>query len=168
MAGSERSSVLEYAMKLKILVCLSLITLVASLVPAAQAQTFSVIHTFSTGADGFNPLGGLTLDKTGKFYGTTWHGGAGNGTVFELTHSGSGWVLTRLYAFAGGDDGSYLYNKLTVSDGSFYGTTNAGGGDGCDGPGCGTIFNLRPSATACKTALCPVDGDRALSLHRRR
>ena len=34
-------------MKLKTLVCLSLITLVASLSPAAHAQTFSTIYAFT-------------------------------------------------------------------------------------------------------------------------
>ena len=47
MAGLERSPTLEHAMKLKTLVCLSLITLVASLSLAAHAQTFSVIYAFS-------------------------------------------------------------------------------------------------------------------------
>ena len=29
------------------------------------------------------------------------------------------------------------------------------GGDGYGGYGCGTVFNLKPPATVCKTALCP-------------
>jgi hypothetical protein len=39
-------------MKLKILVRLSLIALVASLSPAAHAQTFNVIHSFTGGING--------------------------------------------------------------------------------------------------------------------
>ena len=55
MAGLERSPTLEHAMKLKTLVCLSLITLVASLSLAAHAQTFSTIYAFA-GPRGVIPL----------------------------------------------------------------------------------------------------------------
>ena len=37
--------------------------------PAAQAQTYTVIHNFS-GAEGAYPDAGLTPDKSGDFYGT--------------------------------------------------------------------------------------------------
>jgi len=39
-------------------------------------------------------------------------------------------------------------------DGTLYGTTIYGGGGSCLG-GCGTVYNLKPPPTACKTALCP-------------
>ncbi len=41
----------------------------------SQAQTFSVIHNFSGGQDGATPYAGLTMDKAGNFYGTTFSGG---------------------------------------------------------------------------------------------
>ncbi len=37
----------------------------------AQAQTYTVIHNF-TGEDGADPLAGLTIDRGGKLYGTTY------------------------------------------------------------------------------------------------
>jgi hypothetical protein len=80
--------------------------------PAVQAQTFQVIHTF-TGPDGAAPNNGLTIDAAGNLYGTATEGGSygdncvgsgGCGTVFRLNHAASGWVLTALYIFAGGND----------------------------------------------------------------
>jgi hypothetical protein len=38
--------------------------------PAAEAQTYQVIYTF-TEQVGVNPVAGLTLDKAGNLYGTT-------------------------------------------------------------------------------------------------
>jgi uncharacterized repeat protein (TIGR03803 family) len=54
--------------------------------PGAQGKwTYSVLHRF-TGADGFDPEAGLTLDRKGNLYGTTVAGGAGGaGVVFEIT-----------------------------------------------------------------------------------
>lgn len=54
----------------------------------------TVLHTFTGGADGANPVGGLTMDAAGNLYGTAEVGGdlgcvVGNGygcgTVFEIT-----------------------------------------------------------------------------------
>jgi hypothetical protein len=55
-----------------------------------QAQTITVIHSFSGGADGAYPLADLIIDKAGNFYGTTFNGGSsacgavGCGLVFKL------------------------------------------------------------------------------------
>lgn len=130
----------------------------------AQAQTHKVIHNFTGGQDGANPHSGLTMDAAGNFYGTTYLGANGYGTVYKLTHKNSSWVLNPLYAFKGigANDGAAPYGRVIFGpDGSLYGTTAGGGqGAGCynfgnDTPaGCGTVFNLRPPATACKTVLC--------------
>ncbi len=80
-------------MKLKTLVCLSLITLVTSLVPAAHAQTYT--H-YRPGPDGVEPQAGVTV--RGDFvFGTTTRGGTGAGEVFEVKHLG------ELTNFGGGD-----------------------------------------------------------------
>ena len=64
---------------------------------AAQAQTFNVIHNFSGGQDGATPYTGLTMDKAGNFYGTTYAGGSSKlGTVYRLKRSGSSWVADGL------------------------------------------------------------------------
>jgi uncharacterized repeat protein (TIGR03803 family) len=76
-----------------------------------------------------------------------------------LKRSGSGWIFTPLYAFTGGSDGIAPAGVIFGPDGSLYGTTLQGGEGDCQylgGPytGCGTVFNLKPPATACKTAPC--------------
>src|ERR1017187_9922647 len=72
---------------------------------SAQAQTYTVIHTF-TGNDGAIPFAGLTMDSSGNLYGSTHGGGTDyNGTVFKLRHVGDGWILTPLHDFTGGNDG---------------------------------------------------------------
>ena len=118
---------------------------------AAQAQTLNVLHTFSGGGDGDAPSAGLTIDKAGNLYGTTLYGAAGYGTVYKLSHSGSGWVLSTLYTFQGGNDGGYSQARVIFGpDSGLYGTTSAGGSLGN-----GTVFELRPPATACKSVSCP-------------
>jgi uncharacterized repeat protein (TIGR03803 family) len=125
----------------------------------AQAQTFTVLHSFTGGAGGASPNAGVTLDAAGNVYGTTVYGGNSSndcadggtcGTVFRLKHGGSGWILDPLYAFHGEDGGNPTARVIFGPDGTLYGTTSMGGYQ-MDG----TVFNLRPSATACKNALCP-------------
>jgi len=129
-------------------------------VPSAGAQTFSVIHNFAGGQDGSQPVAGLTADRTGNLYGTASAGGAGYGTVFKLAFKNSGWILSPLYSFSGNDDGAGPVTAPVVGpNGTLYGSTAAGGGGSCseiyEYSGCGTIFNLHPSAAVCKSALCP-------------
>jgi uncharacterized repeat protein (TIGR03803 family) len=131
------------------------LTLTAIPVPA---QTFTVLHNFTDGQDGRYPLAGVSIDKAGNLYGTASGGGsAGGGTVFKLSHKGSGWTFTPLYSFLGADDGAEPYARVVFGpDRSLYGTTNSAANLGCfQGYGCGTVFNLRPPPSACKTALCP-------------
>ena len=48
-----------------------------------------------------------------------------------------------LYRFAGGSDGGNPHASLIFdAAGNLYGTTHAGGGVGCGGGGCGTVFKL--------------------------
>lgn len=117
---------------------------------SAQAQTFSVIHTFTGAADGATPFGTLTLDQQGNLFGTASAGGftgnnctsSGCGTAFKLTRRGSNWIFTPLYSFQGNNDGKLPYAGVTIGpNGSLYGTTNLGGSFGK-----GTAFNLRPPA----------------------
>ncbi len=125
-------------------------------VPGVLAQSYQVIHNF-TGAEGAFP-GSLTMDSLGNLYGTASGGGLGdNGTIFEMSPSGSGWTLNPIYKFTGGADGSHPTAKVVFGpDGGLYGTTEYGGGGPCTsgGIGCGTVFELKPPATPCQ-APCP-------------
>jgi uncharacterized repeat protein (TIGR03803 family) len=99
----------------------------------------TVLYGFTGGADGGSPLAGLILSPAGKFYGTTYAGGAfGFGTVFQLDATGK---QTVLHSFADGSDGSGPKAGLVRdSVGNLYGTTYSGGAAGY-----GTVFKLAPS-----------------------
>lgn len=96
------------------------------------------------GTNGRRPEGPLVFARDGNFYGTTANGGAKNiGTVFKITPAG---VLTNLYAFTGGDDGSYpLCGLVQYTDGTLYGTTQAGGTNNL-----GTIFKITTNGSLTK------------------
>ena len=113
--------------------------------------TETVLYSFTGGADGGQPSGGLTFDAAGNLFGTNFGGSTncklGCGTIYKLTPSSSGWAETVVYSFTGGSDGGEPYAGL-VSDaqGNFYGTTLLGGNLGavCSA-GCGTVFKLSQS-----------------------
>ncbi len=123
--------------------------------PAAQGQVFSILHTFTGGSDGAFPSDAVTFGAPGLIYGSTDGGGThGYGNVFKLKQARYGWTLSPLYQFTGGDDGGYPSPLTVGQDGSLYGATYQGGGAGCNGVGCGTVFRLRPPATVCRAAFC--------------
>ncbi|HEY3974911.1 MAG TPA: choice-of-anchor tandem repeat GloVer-containing protein [Candidatus Sulfotelmatobacter sp.] len=109
----------------------------------------TILHSFSGGADGAQPLAGLAADAAGNLYGTTYQGGTGCsggcGTVYKVTPTG---VESVLYSFTGGADGSLPYSVVPVTDaeGNLYGTTLKSGDLSCGrGEGCGTVFKVDPS-----------------------
>ncbi len=109
--------------------------------PLAQAQTFTLLHSFAGGpTDGAFPAAGLLMDRRGNLYGTTGRGGSSGrfGTVFKLDPSGT---LTVLHNFAGGPtDGAIpLAGLLMDARGNLYGTTEGGGSSNA-----GTVFKLTP------------------------
>ena len=117
---------------------------------ASKAYSETVLHKFAPGGDGQTPYAGLVGDGSGNLYGATYAGGAlGFGTVFKLTRSGSHYVESLLYSFAGGTDGSHPYGALIVDGtGALYGTTVSGGTTLCFGHnGCGIVFKLTPSGS---------------------
>ena len=128
---------------------------------SAQAQTYSVLHYFTGGADGGNPVAGVTVAGPGLLYGTTsgYSTSIGNlGTVFKLNQRGSGWILDPLYVFNGPPDdapnGDAPWSGVAVGpNGALYGTT-VSGGVGNGGFGWGTVYEVQPPANACKTAIC--------------
>jgi len=137
----------------------ALALLCALTIPAtqsAQAQTFSVIHTFSNGGDGYQPDAGLTLDSGGNLYGTTSEY-SGPGTVFKMKRSSGSWTLTTLFTFDGFDGAIPLGRVVFGPDGALYGTARqfGEGGIGCGLAGCGVVFSLRPPQTFCRAVSCP-------------
>jgi uncharacterized repeat protein (TIGR03803 family) len=107
------------------------------------------LYSFSGGSsgiagstDGVGALGTLFLGSDGNFYGTTLLGGAYNGgTVYRVTADG---VETVIHSFSGGGalagspDGAAPFSSLVEGkDGSFYGTTSAGGTYNA-----GTVFKI--------------------------
>jgi uncharacterized repeat protein (TIGR03803 family) len=109
----------------------------------------TTLYSFTGGNDGVSPYAGLVLGSDGNFYGTTEYNGVnvtaggpnyfGAGTVFKISTNG---VLTTLYSFPGGNDGSEPYAGLVQgNDGYLYGTTSdiaPGGGYYGDG----TVFKI--------------------------
>jgi uncharacterized repeat protein (TIGR03803 family) len=116
-----------------------------SITPAG-AET--VLYSFKGGVDGSFPEAGL-LGTGDGLLGTTYSGGshkcggAGCGTIFQVSFSGAESIL---HAFSGGpDDGELPQAGLVASGDSYYGTTLLGGMHGsCAGSGtsCGTVFQL--------------------------
>jgi uncharacterized repeat protein (TIGR03803 family) len=98
---------------------------------------YTVLHTFTGGNDGGNPVAGVIADGQGNIYGTTFEGGEnGDGVVFKVMPGGHEKVL---YAFTGGSDGANPKGALIAGkNGALYGTTTSGG-SAC---GCGVVFEI--------------------------
>jgi uncharacterized repeat protein (TIGR03803 family) len=119
----------------------------------AQAQTLTVLHSFTGGEDGGNPAGGVIRDAAGNLYGTApaggdlnCGGGFGCGVVFKLDAIGKETVLLK---FSGGANGVSPQNGvIRDAAGNLYGTTGFGGDLTC---ACGTVFKL--DATGKETVL---------------
>src|ERR1700722_3590783 len=113
-----------------------MLMLAMSAIQGAQAQTFTVLYTF-TGTDGANPIGGLVEDEAGNLYGTTFFGGTyGNGVVFKLDKSRNEAVL---FNFNGGSNGGFPDSGLIQDNaGSLYGPAQEGSAGG------GVLFRLNP------------------------
>ena len=105
--------------------------------------TESVLYAFGLAiSDGIGPASGVVFDSAGNLYGTTPSGGlGGNGTVFQLARSGSGWKKDTLYNFQNGSDGASPFPGLIFDPlGNLYGATGSGGSGGS-----GTVFKLTPA-----------------------
>jgi uncharacterized repeat protein (TIGR03803 family) len=110
---------------------------------ALPAQTLSTLFSFD-GIDGGSPNRGLVQATNGDFYGTTFSGANGQGSVFEIAPGGSETTLYSFCAQSGCPDGAFPDAGLVLDpNGDLYGTTQGGGGNG----GSGTAFKINPSGT---------------------
>jgi uncharacterized repeat protein (TIGR03803 family) len=113
------------------------------LIPAGRltAQTFTILHSFTGGGDGANPLAGLILSGN-TLYGTASSGGSsGRGTVFKVNTDGTG--FTNLHSFIlNGSDGGVPRAGLIVSGNTLYGTASQGGSSSA-----GMVFKLNTDGT---------------------
>jgi uncharacterized repeat protein (TIGR03803 family) len=83
----------------------------------AAAAGEKVLYAFQGGTDGAYSESSLIFDASGNLYGTTAGGGtAGDGTVFELTPTSSGWNEVVLYSFQGGVDGKDSDSSLVMDE----------------------------------------------------
>ena len=104
-----------------------------------------MLHTFTGGADGGNPVSEVVFDRAGNLYGTAPVGGSSNcpsgcGVVYEMSPSPGGWTQTVIYNFTGGDDGFGPSGGLIFDQaGNLYGLASGGPG------GVGMIYKLTPS-----------------------
>ncbi len=89
--------------------------------------TFTLLHSFQGAIDGKNPMNGLTQDTNGKFFGTTYSGGANNdGTIFSLDAGLRPFVLLQTFEGKAGRSIGILGQGFTAGTTvSFNGTAAA-------------------------------------------
>lgn len=107
---------------------------------------FTTLYTFcaeAACADGSNPRAGRTLGSDRNLYGVTEYNGYPNccGTIFQIAPTGA---LTTLHTFTTADGNLPEGGLFQATNGTFYGTTGAGGiAAKCPNvAGCGTVFGL--------------------------
>ena len=108
----------------------------------------TVLHHFSTLANGANPVAPLTLDAARNLYGLTTYGGHtsstfafGLGVVFKITPQGKFSILHKFAA--SGLEGAQPTGPLTMdAAGNLYGTTSKGGNTSLCNNGCGVVFKV--------------------------
>jgi len=115
----------------------------------ASASSLNVIYSFcekTNCADGDQPYGGVMLDASGRFLGTTGFGGKYNGgTVFALSPKGK---LHTLKSFCDGTPPSCqsaegpFTTPIEDTKGDIYGTVYFGGDYGD-----GAVWELKPNTT---------------------
>lgn len=96
------------------------------------------------GANRKYPYSGLIIDANGDLFGTTFSGGAsGDGTVFEIVNSTSGYSgAATLVDFDNADGASPRGDLIADSNGNLFGTTESGGAFGD-----GTVFEIAKTAS---------------------
>ncbi len=136
--------------------------------PAAQAQTFTILHNFTNGDDGSQPQSGLVMDGAGNLYGATPYGGdtedcsgleaggggvpPGCGVVYKVKKAGSGWIVQSLFLFGSSKQTITPYAGIPAigPGGVLYGMTYLGGFGTF-----GNIYSLAPAPNAPVSVVAP-------------
>ncbi|MDR3466109.1 MAG: hypothetical protein P4M07_09210 [Xanthobacteraceae bacterium] len=109
------------------------------------AAGYSPVPVTLASFSGGSPYAPLLIDANGDLFGTTASGGAyGNGTVFELANTPSGYAtaMTTLASFNFTDGAIPASNLIADANGDLFGTTYSGGPGGD-----GTVFEIARTAT---------------------
>jgi uncharacterized repeat protein (TIGR03803 family) len=125
-----------------------------------HAQTYTVIHNFVGSLDGSEPTSGVTIDRSGTLYGTTFFGDQATGTTYRMVHKSGGWLLSPLFYFTNMPTGVIPYSRpIFGPDGGMYLTTGFGGVGPCNTynntTGCGVVLTMRPLPTPPPTPITP-------------
>lgn len=103
--------------------------------------SFSEFYDFARGGGtGIYPSGGLAIEDSSHVLGTTWRGGDGLGTIFELSLTKNGWMQNTLYRFYGDPNGAYPVGELMIRGRNLVGVTSQGGTTGN-----GAVFDFQYS-----------------------
>ncbi|MDB6052748.1 MAG: hypothetical protein JWN25_271, partial [Verrucomicrobiales bacterium] len=106
---------------------------------------FTVLRNFDSRVEGANSYGGLIEGLDGALYGTlAASGSGGNGSVWKINKSGTGFVVLRNFFGTTGQAVSPHARLVQSSAGVLYGTTQYGGPSAPypDSLGLGTIFKI--------------------------
>ncbi len=134
---------------------------------SGSTWTFTTLHRFLGGRDGWGPMARVEFGADGSLYGTTEYGGYyanakalyGYGTVFRLRPPAPdciscAWTYSVIYRFRGHADGAQpTPGDLTFDQaGNVYGTTGQGGikNTACvwGNAGCGVVYKLTASGNS--------------------
>jgi uncharacterized repeat protein (TIGR03803 family) len=113
---------------------------VFELVPGGSGSyTEKVLHSFTGGSDGLQPVGIPVLDAQGDLFGVTQFGGTGGqGVVYEMRRTAAGFTEKVLHPFA--RTGGLPQAGLAIaSDGTLFGTIYGFGQGNPDG----TVFRIQ-------------------------
>lgn len=121
---------------------------------STSGSDFTVLHCFTGGSDGANPVAGLTLSGS-TLYGTAQTGGDNyQGTVFSLNTAGGDFTVLHTFNCnyqSGYYDGISPASPVTVSGNTIYGATQSGGGTTMNG----MLYSLYPCSTVTLSTLNP-------------
>jgi uncharacterized repeat protein (TIGR03803 family) len=90
----------------------------------------------------------LVVDVAGSLYGTSGGGSGNHGAVFEISSTSGGWAENVIYSIEGGMNGEEPIAPVAFdNEGNLFGSTYYGGLYTVCFLGCGTVFELMPSAS---------------------